>query len=68
VTISSPGRNPGLLTSAFVFLPLSVAAIWTIGALPTVDLAQHLLGLGFAVLLHLLIVVHSAGRLRRLGK
>ncbi|WP_348639348.1 HXXEE domain-containing protein [Mesorhizobium sp. M2A.F.Ca.ET.043.05.1.1] len=45
--------NPGLITSVLLFLPLSVATIWTIGR--TAGLLPHLIGAALAILLHLAI-------------
>lgn len=57
--------NPGLVTAAILFLPLSVATIWTVGwsggALP------HLVGAGLAILLHFGIVAVVVARYRSLA-
>ena len=54
--------NPGLWTSALIFVPLSASTIGVIGALPQVTLVHHLVGIGLAVLLHVLIVAHTVRR------
>ncbi|MCW2274672.1 HXXEE domain-containing protein [Rhodoblastus acidophilus] len=54
--------NPGLLTSLFLFLPLSLATLYAIGP---VGAGFHYAGLGLALLLHLLIIAHVLRRIRR---
>lgn len=54
--------NPGVVTSAILFLPLSVAAIAVIGGSP----ALHLAGFGLAVLLHVAIIGNAIRRLKLL--
>jgi hypothetical protein len=61
-SVKFKGYNPGLATSILVFVPLSVVTIWVIGALPSVDLMHHAIGVVIALLVHILIVVHSASR------
>ncbi|RUX04937.1 HXXEE domain-containing protein [Mesorhizobium sp. M2A.F.Ca.ET.037.01.1.1] len=56
--------NPGLVTSALLFLPLSVVTIWTIGR--TAGLLPHLIGAALAVLLHLAIIALVTARYRTL--
>ncbi|RUU01691.1 HXXEE domain-containing protein [Mesorhizobium sp. USDA-HM6] len=57
--------NPGLVTSVTLFLPLSVATIWTIGR--TGGLAPQLIGAALAILLHLAIIAVVAARYRSLS-
>ncbi|MCW2283943.1 hypothetical protein M2323_001552 [Rhodoblastus acidophilus] len=53
--------NPGLGTSLFLFLPLSLATLYAIGP---VAAGFHLAGLGLALLLHLLIIAHVLRQIR----
>lgn len=55
--------NPGLVTSVLVFLPLS---IWTLLVIGDVDVAFHWVGLGLAILIHVLIVIAIVNRYRRI--
>lgn len=54
--------NPGLFTSLFLFLPLSLTTLYAVGP---VDPGFHLAGLGLALLLHLLIIVHVLLRIKQ---
>lgn len=54
--------NPGLVTSIFLFLPLSIATIWMIGR--TGGLLPQLVGAALAILLHLAIIAVVAARYR----
>ncbi|MBS7544915.1 HXXEE domain-containing protein [Ancylobacter oerskovii] len=54
--------NPGLVTALLLFLPLGLATLAAVGM--QAGIAAHLGGLALAVLLHALIVVHVARRLR----
>ena len=54
--------NPGLGTSVLLFLPLS---LWTLHEVGSVEAGFHLVGLGLAILLHLLIIGHVLMRIRR---
>lgn len=53
--------NPGVITSALVFAPLSVAAF----ALIPARLEQHALGLGVSVVIHAAIIVNLVRRVRQ---
>lgn len=57
--------NPGLVTSIVLFLPLSVATIWTIGR--TAGLVPQLIGAALAILLHLAIIAVVTARYRSLA-
>jgi hypothetical protein len=57
--------NPGLVTSIVLFLPLSVATIWTIGR--TAGLVPQLIGAALAILLHLAIIAVVTVRYRSLA-
>jgi hypothetical protein len=54
--------NPGLITSAIIFMPLSIATIWIAGTSPSTTVAQHMIGLGLALAVHALIVGQSLRR------
>lgn len=56
--------NPGLVTSAVLFLPLSVATIWAIGW--TGGVVPQLIGAVFSLLLHLAIIAAVVKRYRLL--
>lgn len=56
--------NPGLATSLIVFLPLS---LWTIFEIGPVGTSFHLVALGLAVALHLLIIADVLLRVRRIA-
>jgi hypothetical protein len=58
--------NPGLVTAIVFFMPLSVATITVVGREPSVGLGHHLIALGIAILLHVLIVAAVILRLRSL--
>jgi hypothetical protein len=55
--------NPGLITSLVIFFPLGLASLYVIPA----SLAQHALGLGVSLAIHLAIVVGTAKRAARLS-
>lgn len=63
--IGGRGYNPGLITALVLFLPIGGACVAITGAGAT--LTEHAIGLGCAVAVHALIVVHVVLRLRRLG-
>ena len=56
--------NPGLRTSVLLFLPVGGGAIYGLGRLGQVSPGAHLLGLGGAIVLHLIVgvVVGRTGR------
>lgn len=56
--------NPGLLTALLLFVPIGGVSIYWIGTKAT--LFEHALGLGGAILVHVIVVVHVIRRLRRL--
>lgn len=58
--------NPGLLTALLLFVPVGGASAYWIGAKAT--LFEHALGLGGAILVHAIVVVHVITRLRRLQR
>ena len=60
--------NPGLVTALVLFLPLGFVTITLIAREPSVGLADHLVGLGGALLLHALIIAHVSARLRRMAR
>jgi hypothetical protein len=54
------------VTAIVFFMPLSVATITVVGREPSVGLGHHLIALGIAILLHVLIVAAVILRLRSL--
>lgn len=58
--------NPGVITAAVLFVPLSASTILVIGRLPDVGPADHIGALAGALLLHALIVLDVVRRLRSL--
>ncbi|MGH6817165.1 MAG: HXXEE domain-containing protein [Methylovirgula sp.] len=54
--------NPGVVTSAVVFIPLSIVTIVLVSTWASASLAQHAIGLGLALLIHLLIAAQAAWR------
>jgi Protein of unknown function with HXXEE motif len=63
-TVRVKGYNPGLLTSAMLFLPLSMTTLYVVPA----SSAQHLLGLGLAIGFHIAIIWHTVWRANRARK
>lgn len=60
--------NPGLVTSALLFLPLGIVTLGMLGLSPGVTAGDHLIGLGAALLVHALIIARVAIRKRQLMK
>ena len=60
--------NPGLWTSAVLFLPMSVYALSVFSRLPSATLGAHALGLVVALLVHALIIVFIRSRLAQLKR
>jgi hypothetical protein len=58
--------NPGLITAIFLFLPLGGLCVGTAGGRATI--ADHAAGLGVAVAVHALVVVHVIRRLAALPR
>ena len=54
--------NPGLATSAVLFLPVGLWALVAISATPGVGPADQAIGLGAALLIHAAIIVHVKRR------
>lgn len=54
--------NPGVVTAALLFVPLGVATIAVVGAVPGVSAVHHLAGLLLALLLHGAIIVRALRR------
>ena len=59
--------NPGLWTAVGLFVPVGVYGWRVIGAASGLGLAGHLLGLGVALLIHAVLVVHIHRRARAGG-
>lgn len=60
--------NPGLATAVALFLPVGIAALVSVSRQPGVTVAQHALGVGIAVLIHVAIAVHVKRRAAQLAK
>lgn len=60
--------NPGLWTSAVLFLPIGGYALYLLSRLPDATLGAHALGLGVAILIHALIIVFIRARLAQLAR
>jgi len=58
--------NPGLVTAVVLFVPLGLWALIAIAAVPGVSVAEHAVGLGLALFVHIGLVVLVLGRARRL--
>lgn len=58
--------NPGLITAVLLFLPLGGWGLVTVADAPGVTLAQHAVGLLFAVLVHAGLAAHVLRRAQRL--
>ena len=58
--------NPGVVTAAVIFVPLSAATILVINRLPDVGTADNIMALAGALLLHALIILNVVRRLRAL--
>ncbi len=61
------GYNPGLATAVVLFLPVGIYGLVVVGAAPGTTPADHILGLFFAVVVHVAIAVHVIRRARRLS-
>ena len=59
--------NPGLWTAVIAFLPAGGTALWIVSALPAVHGAQHAVGLGIALAIHVAIIVHVQARVRMMA-
>lgn len=59
--------NPGLATAILLFLPLGGVTLGVLAGSAGVTLADHLLGLGTALVIHAAIVARVLGRRRQLG-
>lgn len=57
------GYNPGLATSALLFLPIGLFSLANIPA----SAVQHAVGLGIAIVVHAAIIIHIVARDRRLA-
>lgn len=58
--------NPGLVTAAFVFLPLGAWGLVAVSDAAGVTLAEHAVGLVFALFAHIGLAAHVLRRARRL--
>jgi hypothetical protein len=60
--VSTRRYNPGLVTSLLIFLPLGIVTLFYVPG----SVTQHALGLGVAVIIHLVIIVSAKLHLRHL--
>jgi hypothetical protein len=58
--------NPGLVTAIVLFIPLGGVTLWVLAGTAEVTLADHLIGLGAALLIHAGIVARAITRKRQL--
>jgi hypothetical protein len=57
--------NPGLFTSIFLFLPISIFAIYAISQSAETTIAYHLFGIGTAIVVHAVTLVYLVASARR---
>lgn len=60
--------NPGLITAILLFLPLGVVTLWVLSGNAQVSVADHLVGLGLAILIHAAIVARVVRNKRQLDR
>jgi hypothetical protein len=60
--------NPGLLTSIFLFLPVGVFSAYQVSRAAGSSLQDHLLGLGVAIAVHAVIIIHVRRRISLLSR
>lgn len=60
--------NPGLITSVVLFLPLGVLTLWVLSGNAQVTAADHLIGLGLAILIHAAILARVVRNKRKLDR
>jgi hypothetical protein len=59
--------NPGLVTALVLFVPFGTWALVAVSRVPEVTMADQLIGLGIAVLIHVAIMVHVKQRAHALA-
>ena len=59
--------NPGLATAVLLFLPLGIYSLVVVSRTPGVTVADHIVGLGLAVLIHAAIAIHVKRRAKALA-
>jgi hypothetical protein len=59
--------NPGLVTAIVLFMPLGGVTLWALAGTGQVTIADHLIGLGAALLIHAGIIVRVVTRKRQLS-
>lgn len=60
--------NPGLITAILLFLPLGVVTLWVLSGNAQISAADHLIGLGLAILIHAAIVARVVRNKRQLDR
>lgn len=64
--LAGRGYNPGLWTALALFLPAGGFALWVVSSSPGVGTIHHAVGLAIAVAIHIVLVIHTFRRARRL--
>lgn len=59
--------NPGLITAILLLLPAGATGVWVAVRTHQAARSDHLLGLGIALLIHLLIVLHIYRRVKQVN-
>lgn len=57
--------NPGLVTSVVLFIPLGGLTLWVLAVSDQITMADHLIGLGFSMLVHASIAFRVLTQRRR---
>ena len=60
--------NPGLITAVLLFIPLGVVTLVVLAGTGQVTLADHVIGLAVAILIHAAIIVRVISRKRQLAR
>jgi len=66
ISIITRRYNPGLWTSLILFLPVSGTMLIAVSRLTNATLTNHLIGLGSAIILHIVIILAIQGNRLRL--
>lgn len=64
-SVATRRYNPGLITSLILFLPLGLYTVFVINPLPATTSAYHLLGIGAAIVIHILTFAYLGSIVRR---
>jgi hypothetical protein len=66
--IGKRAYNPGLWTALALFFPIGGVALWIVSSERNVSSIQHSVGLAVALAIHVVIVISTGARARRLAK